>query len=413
MKKLEYLVRVIFLLLFSFVAICPISVYAKDAETLGDLRREYESVLAEKKAYDKKSEQAKQEIKAKEAAIESSKAELSKAEKDEEDAQLKIVESNEKIEANKLESEKVLTYMQQLKSSNAYMEYITGSSSMTELVTRIEAVKQITDYIQVVLDTLEDEIEQNEALKVELQEKQVTLSNTIASYQTKVKQLYANAEEYDEFSLSLDTKLETAKENYEVSRDTCIKKLGSANVNDNTKLSSCSDMPINGAWMNPLVKGVVTSPMGYRTHPVTGKVYSFHNAIDIGVSEGTPVYAAAAGKVVAKVNRSSCGGNMLFVDVTVNGKNYTTYYYHLLRFNVNVGDIVTQNSIIGYVGGYSTSKSHGGYDGCTTGAHLHYGVQNGWYSTSKGVVRSNVIVPPGFKNSVGYRFTSRTDMYWG
>ena len=89
---------------------------------------------------------------------------------------------------------------------------------------------------------------------------------------------------------------------------------------------------------------------------------------------------------------------------------YTTYYLHLLKYNVKVGDIVTQNTVIGYVGGYSTSKAHGGYDGCTTGAHLHYGVQSGWYS---GYVKTaNVLIPPpGMKNSVGWRFNSRTDLY--
>ena len=88
-------------------------------------------------------------------------------------------------------------------------------------------------------------------------------------------------------------------------------------------------------------------------------------------------------------------------------------YYHLLDFNVSIGDVVTQDTIIGWVGGWSTSTEHGGYDNCTTGSHLHYGVAKGYYNPSTGIVRSNVITPPGFPNSKGYSFYSRTDMWNG
>ena len=82
----------------------------------------------------------------------------------------------------------------------------------------------------------------------------------------------------------------------------------------------------------------------------------------------------------------------------------------MLAINVKVGDIVNQNTVIGTVGGYSTSTSHGGYDACTTGAHLHYGVATGWFN-GRNIPTSTVITPPGFNNSVGYRFYSRTDYY--
>ena len=104
---------------------------------------------------------------------------------------------------------------------------------------------------------------------------------------------------------------------------------------------------------------------------------------------------------------------MLFIDVNVNGQSYLTYYYHLLNFNVKVGDVVTQDTVIGWVGGYSTSTSHGGYDSCTTGAHLHFGVAKGSWDKYHSSPQYDVIVPPGFPNQYGWRFYSRTDMYGG
>ena len=117
-----------------------------------------------------------------------------------------------------------------------------------------------------------------------------------------------------------------------------------------------------------------------------------NNALDIGGAspfEGTPVYAAAAGVVSGMIHEYSCGGNMLYINVNVNGEEYTTYYYHLLDFNVSMGDVVTQDTVIGWVGGWSTSTEHGGYDNCTTGSHLHYGVAKGYYNPYTGIIRSN------------------------
>ena len=60
---------------------------------------------------------------------------------------------------------------------------------------------------------------------------------------------------------------------------------------------------------------------------------------------------------------------------------------HLLSISVSKGDIVGPTTEIGKVGGDSTSattrtgKKNGGYDWCTNGTHLHFGVSNGSYST--------------------------------
>lgn len=408
MKKLEYSLKLLLIVVMcSAFLVKPIEASAA-AETLGDLRKDYEDLLKEKRANDNKSEQAKNEIKQKEEAISQTRGELTQAEAAEEEAQFKIEESNQAIEANKKESEKVLVYMQQVQNKNAYVEYVTGSSSMTELVTRIEAIKQVSDYIQVTLDNLETEIDKNEKLKKELEEKQKELESKINSYRAAVSKLHSDIEAYDETADDLDTRVGIAKELYEKNAAACQKKVGS--TADSVKLSSCYDIPYNGQWLLPLTKGVVTSKKGYRTFD--GKTYSFHNGIDIGVAEGTPVYAAAAGKVSGIVNRYRCGGNKVYIDVTVDGKKYTTFYLHLLKYNVKVGDIVTQNTIIGYSGGWSTAKENGGYDECTYGAHLHYGVQNGWYNPITGILNSNVIVPPGLKNEKGWRFNSRTALYF-
>jgi murein DD-endopeptidase MepM/ murein hydrolase activator NlpD len=75
---------------------------------------------------------------------------------------------------------------------------------------------------------------------------------------------------------------------------------------------------------------------------------------------------------------------------------------HLKSFAVKVGDKVSVNTVVAYSGGgKSTASKYGGYDRCTTGAHLHYGLASGgWYGSSKstplGSFNSHTMNPPGY-----------------
>lgn len=389
-------------LLFALLIMPFISVTAKE-ETLGDLRKKYEALLQEQRDNEAKSEAAKKEAEAKEKAKQAAEEKLTQAKKDEADAQAKIDESNVKIEELKQKAENTLKYLQQIKSQNAYVEYVSSASTMTDLINRIAGIEFITKSIQETLKSLEEEIKVNEKLKLELQEKQKALDSEIKNYQASIQKIHENIEEYDKFALGLPQKIQVAKDLYEAEKKTCQDTIGK--TSDDVVISTCTNtqIPHNSGWLKPLNRGVITSEIGSRWG-------DYHNALDIGGNaEGTPIYAAAAGKVTGKISKYRCGGNMLYIDVVVGGQTYTTYYYHLLRFNVNVGDIVTQSTIIGWVGGGSTSTANGGYDGCTFGAHLHFGVARGRFTGT--ISRSNVITPPGFPNQYGWRFNSRTDYY--
>lgn len=399
-KVLSYVLRTILLITIVINIFPPAEVYAAEGETLGDLRKVYEEALAEKQANDALIDEAEEGIAEQEAAINKANEEISKAEDEYDAAEEAIVESNENIESLTAEAEKVLLYMQQMQGQNAYVEYVSGASSMTELIMRIEAVTQISDYIQKTTKNLEEEIKKNEELKVELTEKKEALEKQVVEYQAVIAAYYDDIEEYDSYAQDIDDKLEMAKEDYETNLKICIENLGEDNVNDNTLLSSCSTVPVNGSWTRPLQSGSITSLIGTRW----GR---YHNALDLGGNaEGTPVYAAAAGIVIATYYQQSCGGNEVFIYSYVDGKYYTHYYYHLLSYTVSVGDEVDQNTVIGYVGGgRSTSSAYGGYDTCTTGAHLHYGIAEGRYTSHTTSVLTTL---PGFEaNYVGYRWSSR------
>lgn len=55
------------------------------------------------------------------------------------------------------------------------------------------------------------------------------------------------------------------------------------------------------------MEGTLTSPFGYRTHPITGKT-DFHTGVDLAAPQGTPVAAAWMG-VVAETGFNDINGN--------------------------------------------------------------------------------------------------------
>ncbi len=120
--------------------------------------------------------------------------------------------------------------------------------------------------------------------------------------------------------------------------------------------------PSTGALIHP-VDGDVTSAFGYREHPIY-HYWGLHDGVDFGGGCGTPLRAAAAGRVVASY-WSDVYGNRLVIDAGVHsGVGLAMIYNHTDGYDVGVGDRVEQGQVIGYEG--ST--------GWSTGCHLHFTV---------------------------------------
>ncbi len=111
------------------------------------------------------------------------------------------------------------------------------------------------------------------------------------------------------------------------------------------------------------VNGPVTSPFGYRTHPIYG-YYSLHNGTDFGASCGAPLYASNGGRVMSRYY-SSVWGNRLFLNLgIVGGRSVVVVYNHLSSYAVGPGETVGRGQLVGRVG----------TTGWSTGCHLHFTV---------------------------------------
>ena len=107
--------------------------------------------------------------------------------------------------------------------------------------------------------------------------------------------------------------------------------------------------------------GRVTSPFGYRMHPILHKRI-FHEGYDIANKEWTPIYAPADGVCIQA--GMSIGGYGIIVKLNHPSSGFQTRYAHLAGVAVKKGTFVKRGDIIGYMG--NTGRS--------TGTHLHYEV---------------------------------------
>ncbi len=119
----------------------------------------------------------------------------------------------------------------------------------------------------------------------------------------------------------------------------------------------------NVSFINPLPKGQATSGFGMRKHPIHG-TEKMHEGQDLAAPEGTPILAAAAGKVKQKPFNAGGYGN--YIDI-IHANGTSTRYGHMKNPSpLADGTEVTQGQQIGEVG------STGG----STGPHLHFEVRN-------------------------------------
>lgn len=129
----------------------------------------------------------------------------------------------------------------------------------------------------------------------------------------------------------------------------------------------------------PLAPPLASLPAGGRfgsRRIFNGQPRSPHTGADYAAAEGTPVLAAAAGKVVLAADLFFSGGSV-FID---HGGGLVTMYFHLSAIEVREGEEVAQGQPVGRVGA----------TGRATGPHLHFGLR--WHGAR--VDPAGLLAPP-------------------
>ncbi len=127
--------------------------------------------------------------------------------------------------------------------------------------------------------------------------------------------------------------------------------------NKDIKQRSLSGVPKGLVKFRWPVEGVVTSGFGLRN----GKT---HNGVDISAPKGTPIVAAAAGRVIYSDDRQRGYGNLVILE---HEHRFFSVYAHNRENLVDVGERVRRGQVIARVGD----------TGRATGYHLHFEIRYG------------------------------------
>ena len=262
----------------------------------------------------------------------------------------------------------------------SYWSVLFKATDFSDLLSRIDSIHEVAEADQRMLRELESiskeieadrasleaELAAQQAAKDALAEQEATLQaqraeadalliDLAAAYDNLTDEYLANEAEEE----ALRKEIMEAQAAYEAALSAEeAARLAQQNQNNVAGSGSASNVtPGTSGFVSPLSSAYVTCAYGWRIHPIWGD-RRFHSGVDLAASQGTPIYAIAAGTVTTATYGDANG---YYVSIS-HGNGYGSVYCHMTNYIVSVGDSVSQGQVIGYVG--ST--------GWSTGPHLHF-----------------------------------------
>ncbi len=236
-----------------------------------------------------------------------------------------------------------------------YMSVILNSTSFSDFISRLDFLKKIINFDMNLLSKMKSHrdsvADKRNQLGEELKEKE-RLKNAIGEKKEQVETAKQDKEKNLK-DLTKDLKeLERQEDRLLAQANEIGKKIVSLQ-SSNKYVGGKIGWPSPGYYK-------VTSPYGYRTHPILKKK-KLHTGIDIAVPSGSTIVASNAGKVIYSGYYGGYG-NTVIID---HGGKISTLYAHNSKLLVKVGDEVEK--------GKAVAKS--GSTGLSTGPHLHFEVR--------------------------------------
>ena len=258
----------------------------------------------------------------------------------------------------------------------SYLDVVIGSKDFSDFANRLEVLKRIIDSDITLINEIKKERADIEAHKQKLEAdraKLVELEKSALAKQAEIEQKKAERnvvlqKAQNDRATAMQAIEELNASSAQVSamlKERQAARAAAAAAATAAAQSSggqgASDNWVQGTGqLGWPVSGEITSPYGYRVHPIWGTTI-YHSGIDIGVDEGTPVHAADGGVVVW----SGWMGGYGYAVVIDHGNGLSTLYGHNSELAVDEGQSVAKGQVISYAG--STGNS--------TGPHVHFEVR--------------------------------------
>lgn len=286
-----------------------------------------------------------------------------------------ITQTEEELaEAERQEAEQYDLFCQRVRAMEEqgtvdYWSVLFRANSFSDLLGRLDAINEIMEYDQRIIDDLKVLQEEIAAKKVALEDSKAQSEVVKAELVTKKKELDAKRQE----AIALIKEIQSNESKYQSTLnalDAEEERIQADIVRKSKELAAqqtAQGKPVQsnpGGYIWPVDSRYITSTVGGRSSP-GGVGSTNHKGTDIGrVGYTSPIYAAKAGTVIVSQYSSSYGNYV----VVSHGSGNTTLYGHMSSRKVEVGQYVNQGDVLGITG--STGNS--------TGPHLHFEVtENG------------------------------------
>lgn len=196
-------------------------------------------------------------------------------------------------------------------------------------------------------------------IKSDIESQKRYLQQTIANMNTQQKDI----ERAIAANRNMINRLKTDRAAYERSERELERQSASLQNMISKGYSHSSVKIAAGGFMKP-IGGRITSPFGWRVHPIF-KSRTFHSGVDIGGPNMGSIRASNAGRVIYAGWYGGYGKVVIIDHGSVSGKPTTTLYAHMAVTKVSKGQAVSKGQVIGLEGttGYST------------GPHCHFEVR--------------------------------------
>lgn len=198
-------------------------------------------------------------------------------------------------------------------------------------------------------------------LKYNIEEKRKILASSIR----QINQQQAYIQRSISRNENMINKLRTDRVAYERAEKELAKQSESIGtmISRNTAKDKNQPVKVVSGFIKP-ISGRITSPFGYRTHPIFNS-RTFHSGVDIGGPYRGSIHASNSGKVIYTGWYGGYGKVVIIDHGNINGSPTTTLYAHMDQIKVANGAYVTKGQVIGLEGttGYST------------GPHVHFEVR--------------------------------------
>lgn len=239
----------------------------------------------------------------------------------------------------------------------SYLDVLFGAQDFNDFLNRVNIIKRILTYDYNLIKNIQEEQSKIKANKAEQE-----------AVKADIEKLHAESAEkkavLDDKKAALEA-MEDKLRNDKATAEKAYAELQAASAEVQRMIEARASAGIvssvvgSGQMIWP-ISGPITSPYGWRVHPIYGRSI-FHSGLDIAGDYGDPIRAADDG-TVTYAGWISGYGNTVMID---HGNGLVTLYGHNQELAVSDGQHVSKGQVISYCG--STGNS--------TGPHCHFEVR--------------------------------------